>query len=150
MHILCIEPIGRVLTFVLLANLCVPVYEWGTGSGDFTLIGIQLIAILFTVSWTITVMGVFFYFINWMGWFRVDALEEEIGMDIGRHKGSAYDIAVLDEQIVDQWRSSRRSIMEDRTKKMKILAKGESTMSQDEVIVADYMDHPMDDGGREE
>ena len=35
-------------------------YEWGNGSGDFTLLGIQLLAILFFLGWTGAMMGVFY------------------------------------------------------------------------------------------
>jgi Ammonium Transporter Family len=83
------------------------VYEWGRGSGDFTLIGIQLIGVLFIFGWVFTVMGTFFYFMNWMGWLRIDPLEEAVGMDISRHKGAAYDIMTPDKELVEQLRISR-------------------------------------------
>ena len=62
-------------------------FEWGMGSGDFTLIGTQLIGILFIFGWTAVMTGSYFYFLNYMGWFRIDPLEEEVGVDISRHKG---------------------------------------------------------------
>jgi len=67
-------------------------YEWGQGSGDFTMIGIQLLAVLWIFSWTFIVMGIYFYILNMFGLLRISALEEEVGMDISRHKGSAYDM----------------------------------------------------------
>ena len=66
-------------------------YEWGRGSGDFTFIGIQLIAVLFIFAWTSVTMGSFFYVLNMFGLFRISRLEEEVGMDISRHKGSCYN-----------------------------------------------------------
>jgi len=78
------------------------VYEWGRGSADFTLMGIQLIAVLFIFSWTFTIMGSYFYFLNFMGWLRIDPLEEEVGMDISRHKGSAYDMPAPDQDSVNK------------------------------------------------
>lgn len=66
-------------------------YEWARGSGNFTLIGIQLLAVLFILGWTGVVMGVYFFALNSLGWLRIDPLEEEVGMDLSRHKGSAYD-----------------------------------------------------------
>lgn len=66
-------------------------YEWGRGSGDFTLIGIQLIAVLFIIGWTGVVMGAYFYVLSKLGMLRLDKLEELVGMDISRHKGSAYN-----------------------------------------------------------
>jgi Amt family ammonium transporter len=46
--------------------------------------GIQLVAVLFIFAWTFTIMGCYFFFLNTMGWFRIDPLEEEVGMDISR------------------------------------------------------------------
>mmetsp|Transcript_166 Transcript_166/g.283 ORF Transcript_166/g.283 Transcript_166/m.283 type:complete len:221 (+) Transcript_166:1333-1995(+) len=58
--------------------------------GDGTLIGIQIIAVLFITGWTGVVMGVYFWILNFFGMLRIDPLEEEVGMDLSRHKGSAY------------------------------------------------------------
>lgn len=77
-------------------------YEWNRGSGDFALMGAQLVACLFIFSWTVTIMGAWFYFLNFMGWFRVDPLEEEAGLDISRHKGSGYDIAAVNQDVLEQ------------------------------------------------
>ena len=82
-------------------------YEWGRGSGNFTLLGIQLLAVLFIFGWTFVIMGVYFYCLNLMGWLRIDPLEEEVGMDISRHKGSAYDINNADTNAVDALNLSR-------------------------------------------
>ena len=67
-------------------------YSWSRGSGDFTLLGVQLVAVLFVFGWTFAIMGVFFYTLNLFGMLRIDPLEEEVGMDISRHKGSAYEM----------------------------------------------------------
>lgn len=66
-------------------------YEWGRGSGNFTLIGIQLIGILFITGWTVALMYPFFWILNFFGSLRVDPLEEEAGMDVSRHHGSGYN-----------------------------------------------------------
>lgn len=66
-------------------------YEFSEGSADFTFLGIQLIAVLFIFAWTATTMGLFFYVLNVFGLFRISRLEEEVGMDISRHKGSCYN-----------------------------------------------------------
>jgi Amt family ammonium transporter len=87
-------------------------YEWSRGSGNFTLLGIQLIAVLFIFVWTSVVMGAFFSFLKCMGWLRIDRLEEEVGMDISRHKGSAYDNdGSARASSVDQLNNSRRNLM---------------------------------------
>jgi ammonium transporter, Amt family len=84
-------------------------YEWGMGSGDFTLIGIQLIGVVFIFGWTSVLMGSFFYVLKFMGCLRIDPLEEEVGMDISRHKGAAYDIQPVADDSVKQLQSSRHS-----------------------------------------
>jgi len=67
-------------------------YEWGRGSGDFTLLGIQLLSVLYIIAWTGVMMGIFFLVLNYFNLLRVDQLEEEAGMDISRHGGPAYDL----------------------------------------------------------
>ena len=87
-------------------------YSWCRQSGDFTLLGIQLISVLFIFGWTSVLMGTFFYILNMFGLLRIDPLEEEVGMDISRHKGSAYDMdgsARADK--VEQWNTSRRTLL---------------------------------------
>lgn len=82
-------------------------YEWGRGSGDFTLMGAQLVGLLFILGWVSAVMGCYFGFLSWMGWLRIDPLEEEIGMDLSRHKGSAYTIEDVDRAKVEQLHEDR-------------------------------------------
>lgn len=106
---LCSQFADTRLAFVLA------VFEWGRGSGDFTLIGIQLIGVLFIFSWTFTIMGIYFYALNYLGWLRIDPLEEEVGMDISRHKGSAYDLKEANVDDVKELETARLSLMEDRS-----------------------------------
>ena len=65
-------------------------YAWGNGSGDFTLIGIQILAVIWIFAWVFVVFGLFTWSLNAVGMLRVNAYEEEVGMDISAHKGSAY------------------------------------------------------------
>jgi Amt family ammonium transporter len=67
-------------------------YEWGRGSGNFTLLGVQLISILFITGWTVALMYPFFYTLNFFGALRVDPCEEDAGMDISIHKGPGYNV----------------------------------------------------------
>jgi len=90
-------------------------YEWKRGSGDFTLLGLQLILVLFIFGWVFSVMGIYFMFLNYMGWFRIDPLEEEVGMDISRHKGSAYVIESPSNDHLKQLTDSRKNIYEDHS-----------------------------------
>jgi Amt family ammonium transporter len=66
-------------------------YSWGRGSGNANLLLAEICGILFIVAWTIGIMGPFFMILDFLGLFRVDPLEEEVGMDESRHKGSVYD-----------------------------------------------------------
>jgi ammonium transporter, Amt family len=85
-------------------------YEWGQGSGDFTFIGIQLLAVLFVIGWTTVTMGFWFGLLNYMGWLRVDPLEEEVGMDVSRHKGPAYEYTAPPDDSVNKLAERRESV----------------------------------------
>ncbi|KAL3913599.1 MAG: hypothetical protein SGILL_006422 [Bacillariaceae sp.] len=88
-------------------------YEWSEGSGNFTLIGVQLLAVLFVFAWTFTLMGFWFGVLNFMGWFRVDRLEEMVGLDVSRHKGPAYEYSAPHDDSVNKLierRESKRSL----------------------------------------
>lgn len=86
-------------------------YEWSQGSGDFTLMGIQCIAVLFIFGWTFVTMGAYFWVLNYFGMFRISRLEEEVGMDISRHKGSAYDMdgGSAHREKIEELNASRRN-----------------------------------------
>ena len=83
-------------------------YEWGRGSGNFTLMGIQIIAALWIIGWVGAVMGPYIYLLNYFDMLRIDPLEEEVGMDISRHKGPAYEIEDVSQEKREQL-SERRS-----------------------------------------
>lgn len=102
-------------------------YEWGRGSGDFTLLGLQLILVLFIIGWVGVVMGLYFVFLNTMGWFRIDPLEEEVGMDISRHKGAAYVIDQPDNDNVKKLNDSRKDVFEDHSSRRGKKSSSEST-----------------------
>jgi len=82
-------------------------YSWGRGSSDATLLAVQIIAVLWIIAWVVAVMGPYIWAINYMGLLRIDPLEEDIGMDISRHKGSAYQIEEVDINKVEELISNR-------------------------------------------
>ena len=92
-------------------------YEWGRGSGNFTLMACQLVAILFVFGWVFVIMTIFYRFLNYFGWLRIDYLEEEVGLDISRHKGGCYDLTSgsANEEAVLELRNSRHKMTEDRS-----------------------------------
>mmetsp|Transcript_24608 Transcript_24608/g.49847 ORF Transcript_24608/g.49847 Transcript_24608/m.49847 type:complete len:451 (-) Transcript_24608:195-1547(-) len=65
-------------------------YSWGKGSSDATLLGANLVGVLFILGWVLLTMLPFFCILNYLGWFRSDPLEEIVGLDISYHGGSAY------------------------------------------------------------
>jgi len=67
-------------------------YSWGKGSGDANLLLAQFTCIVWIIGWVTCLMFPFFYVLNKANMFRVDAIEEEVGMDISHHRGPAYHI----------------------------------------------------------
>ena len=61
----------------------------------------EIFGILFICAWTMGIMLPFFTILRTIGWFRVDPLEEQVGLDISHHKGSAYNIDAPDSELVD-------------------------------------------------
>ena len=90
---------------------------WFYNGRDFALCGSQLVAIAFIFGWVFVVMGAWFYFLNIMGWLRIDPLEEEVGMDQSRHKGAAYDIAEANKEIMEQFMTERQNSVHGKNKK---------------------------------
>jgi Amt family ammonium transporter len=66
------------------------------------LLVVELFGVLFILTWTMGVMTPFFYILNILGMFRVDPLEEHVGLDISHHKGSAYNFDIPDQRKVDE------------------------------------------------
>jgi Amt family ammonium transporter len=117
-------------------------YEWSQGSGDFALMGCQLIAILFIAAWCFVIMGGYFYFLHFMGWFRCDPIEEEAGMDLSRHKGPAYDIQSVDPTVTDALNTSRRHLTLDSSNRSRrsAAAAPEEKAVEEVVVVVDKDD----------
>mmetsp|Transcript_11583 Transcript_11583/g.19800 ORF Transcript_11583/g.19800 Transcript_11583/m.19800 type:complete len:540 (-) Transcript_11583:173-1792(-) len=88
-------------------------YEWGRGSGNFTLMGIQICSILFVFGWTVCIFTPFCYVLKFLNWLRIDPIEEEVGMDISRHKGSAYQSEDTNDKAMSDFNSSRRKLQMD-------------------------------------
>jgi Amt family ammonium transporter len=63
------------------------------GANAGKLLGVEIAGICFIIGWVGLIMIPYFILLNMMGLFRVDALEEEVGLDISHHKGAAYDMS---------------------------------------------------------
>ncbi|KAL7530664.1 hypothetical protein ACHAXR_003618 [Thalassiosira sp. AJA248-18] len=73
------------------------------GSSDATLLGTNLVGLLFIMSWVLVTMLPFFFVLSYLGWFRTDSLEEIIGLDPHTHQApdsiTKQHLAVLKKQI---------------------------------------------------
>ena len=76
--------------------------------------GIQLVAILFVFGWTTCIFTPFCFALKFMNWLRIDPLEEEVGMDISRHKGPAYESeGSANAEAIMELSASRRNLMDN-------------------------------------
>jgi len=76
-------------------------------TGDGSLLACEICGILWIIGWVSVIMIPFFYILNILGMFRVDALEEEVGLDISHHKGAAYDLTGPSKQDIDELNARR-------------------------------------------
>ncbi len=80
------------------------------------LLGVEICGILFIIGWVCVIMIPYFLALNAMGLFRVDALEEEVGLDISHHKGAAYDLSGPSEDAKEKYEisnSQRKVVLPD-------------------------------------
>jgi Amt family ammonium transporter len=82
-------------------------YMWGEGSGDGRLLAAQICGVLWIIAWVGAIMTPYFHLLNILGLFRVDSLEEEVGLDISHHKGAAYDLSGPGEEVQEKYEISR-------------------------------------------
>jgi Amt family ammonium transporter len=76
-------------------------YGWFYNFDDGNLLGAQICGCLWIIGWVCATMIPFLLLVNLLGWFRVDSIEEEVGLDISHHKGAAYDLTGPDEKTVE-------------------------------------------------
>jgi len=76
-----------------------------TGKGGLLLANIYLI--LFVIAWVGGLMTPFFIALNFLGMFRVDSLEEDVGLDISHHGGAAYNLEQPKKEDVDELNTRR-------------------------------------------
>lgn len=82
---------------------------WFYDGGDFTLPFVQFCSIMFIIGWVSVLMVPFFLALKHLGMFRVDALEEEVGLDLSHHRGAAYDLTGADKGQVEELMQVRAS-----------------------------------------
>lgn len=76
-------------------------------SGDGYLLAAQICGVLWIIGWVSVIMIPYFHLLNILGLFRVDALEEEVGLDISHHKGAAYNLEAAPAEAVEKQEISR-------------------------------------------
>jgi Amt family ammonium transporter len=79
-----------------------------TGGGGSLLLA-QFVAILWICGWVTLMMFPFFTGLKMLGIFRVDTLEEEVGLDISHHRGAAYDLQPAKQNDVEELMEVRAS-----------------------------------------
>jgi len=70
--------------------------------GKGNLLGANICGILFIIGWISLIMLPFFTILKVTGLFRVDELEEDVGLDISHHKGAAYDLSGPKQEDVEE------------------------------------------------
>ena len=65
----------------------------GVFYGGGSLLLNQIVAVCWIVGWVVATMTPFFIVLKMVGMFRVDPLEEDVGLDISHHRGVAYDLS---------------------------------------------------------
>lgn len=82
---------------------------WFNDFGDANLLLAQIVAIIWICVWVFGIMYPFFMALNALGIFRVDPLEEEVGLDISHHRGAAYDMEPAKQGDVEELMEVRAS-----------------------------------------
>lgn len=90
-------------------------FEWGNGSANASVLVTQLAGAAWIIGWVTFLMVPFFLVLNAAGMFRIDAIEEEVGLDISHHRGAAYDLSTAKKADVEElleFRASRHGKVE--------------------------------------
>lgn len=77
--------------------------------GGAKLLLIELTSLGWIIGWVTVLMTPFFFMLRVMGLFRVDPLEEEVGLDISHHRGAAYDLTTAKKADVEELMETRAS-----------------------------------------
>lgn len=71
-------------------------------TSDASLLVCQICEVAWVIGWVSVTMIPFFIILNTLGMFRVDPLEEDVGLDISHHKGAAYDLTGPSKEDVEE------------------------------------------------
>lgn len=84
-------------------------YEWASDDPDGNLMVAQISGMCFIFGWVAVIMTPFFFMLNVAGLFRVDELEEKVGLDISHHRGAAYELDGPKKEDVEELMEIRAS-----------------------------------------
>jgi ammonium transporter, Amt family len=73
------------------------------------LLACQFAGFAFILVWVGGLMTPFFFILKLAGMLRVDRLEEEVGLDISHHRGTAYDLSGPNKEHVEELMEVRAS-----------------------------------------
>jgi len=77
------------------------------GGGELLLA--NFVSVVWICAWVFFLMTPFFVILHALGLFRVDPLEEEVGLDISHHRGAAYDMSGPKREDVEELMEVRAS-----------------------------------------
>lgn len=93
-------------------------YSLVEGHNDARLLACQVVGSLFIIGWTLITMLPFFLWLNFMGWFRCESVQELVGLDITYNlntedgEGKQYGDEVKEEYLdaYERYRENMRSV----------------------------------------
>ena len=84
-------------------------YSIGQLRFDASLLACQITAIVFIIAWVSSLMLPFFAGLNYMGWLRVDIMEELAGLDAAYAHAQQEDHEELKQKIINEYRQYQGS-----------------------------------------
>merc|ERR1712039_1009353 len=108
----------------------------GAFYGDARLLGVEVTGVILICLWVFVLMTPFFIVLKNAGMFRVDPLEEEVGLDLSHHRGAAYDLSGPKKEDVEEFMASRHGNVKVPKEDTAIQEPGFNDGSNDVVVVA--------------
>jgi len=115
-----------------------------TGSIDATLLGCQLTGTLFICGWVFMIMFPFFIWLNYVGWFRADSLEELVGLDISYHGGASGGVDEVKNEYVQAFNKQRGELRKRRKQRLETIGGPEGRPGPSGVAMPDPEAEVMD------
>ena len=98
---------------------------------DARLLACQVVGIAFIFGWTLATMLPFFLWLNFMGWFRCESVQELVGLDIAYNadSGGIGEVKVVDdEDVKDEYLDAYQRYRQNmRTTRRKVTNKKRGT-----------------------